>query len=235
MKLANLAMVILLSASACAVGVRSATSAPGASIPVASRDDVSVVKTVLISNGLAELVRNWGVEDPEAEIVLSDTLTGCLLPPSQTETRRVTDALERLAQGQNVPADELRYRIPTPDQDLFVGPERRIPKSIVRACARTGSARLPPLAVRSPLRVVLEREDVIRSEFRVNPIAWKRRYPHAVGSISFSKPVYSDDRNLAAVSYARFRNGIGGGSFFCLVQRDSGSWRVMWQETLLIE
>jgi hypothetical protein len=47
--------------------------------------------------------------------------------------------------------------------------------------------------------------------------------------------VYSKDRRFAAVSYSRWRNGIGGGSFFCLLQRERDGWSVMWQEVLLIE
>jgi hypothetical protein len=132
--------------------------------------------------------------------------------------------------------EELRYHAQAADEDLVVGPGRRIPKSIVRACGSNAPVRLTAVTVTAPLLVVLEREGVIRAEFRVDPIAWERRHPHAIGSMSFSRPVYSEDRKIAGVAYTRLRNGIGGGSFFCLLQRDSsGRWSVMWQETLLIE
>jgi hypothetical protein len=82
-------VVVLLCPLAITSGEQSKGHALIAAVRSASTDDVSVVKTVLISNGLPEVVKNWGVEDPQAQIVLSDTMTGCSLPPGQTETRRV--------------------------------------------------------------------------------------------------------------------------------------------------
>jgi hypothetical protein len=163
-------IVILASAFAAVSQNRPAKDA----YPVASSDEVAIVRTVLTSNGLPGLMENWGVDDPEALIVLSDTLTGCVLPPSESEVKRVNDAIERITRGATVSDEELRHRAPVPYEDLIVGPGRRVDKSIVRACPANGSVRVRAVLVDGPVRVVLEREDVIRRQFRVDPAAWER-------------------------------------------------------------
>lgn len=81
----------------------------------------------------------------------------------------------------------------------------------------------------------MEDSDVIDSEFRKDPEAWRRRHPLAVGVLSLGRPVYSEDRRVAGMSFSRLRNGIGGGVVFCLLQRTGADWKILWQQMIMIE
>jgi hypothetical protein len=209
-------------------------SAASAQVP-ASEEDVSVVRAVLESRALPELIQNWEIHPEHAEVVISNRLEGCVLPHSRDETKRVNGALERLAAGATVPAEELEYRPPSLEQDLVVSETRIIPKELVHRCVMSGAAFLPAITLRSPVQTIIEDGAVITSEFRKEPRAWKRRHPLSVGVVTVGRPVYTRDHALAAVSYSRFRNGLGGAVMFCMLQKRGNGWDVLWQETLLIE
>jgi hypothetical protein len=202
---------------------------------IATSDDIAVVRAVLEAQTLPELVENWGITAEGTEIVISDELSGCGLPLGDEETKRVNAALERLTAGQSVPEEELRYRAAPLDEDLVVSPGHVVPREIVQQCVVAGAAHLPQIAVKSPVTPVFEDGDVVAAEFRKRPHAWERRHPRSVGVVTMGRPVYARDRSIAGVSYSRLRNGFGGGSFFCLLEKRDAGWRVVWQETILIE
>lgn len=175
----------------------------------------------MLERTLPEIIQNWGVSD--GEIVLEDRLSGCHLPHGQVD-------------GESVAEEELRWRPPSEGGDLEVSEGRTIPEAIVRQClSASEDVALREMVFVARIRVVIERSAWIASNFRKNRNAWTTRHPRSIGVVSFGRPVYSKDGQTAAVSYSRFRNGIGGGVFFCLLQRANGRWGVLWQETVLIE
>lgn len=161
----------------------------------ATDDDLAIVQTLLATNAVPDLVKNWQVEPP-AEIVVRDRLIGCILPHGN----------------------------------------HSIPAEIARRCkAPLNSAFMPSMRVASTIDVVFEDGTIVAAEFRKDPAAWSRRHPLGIGAIELGRPVYNEDRSLAGISFSRFRNGIGGGIFFCLLQRTSNGWTVLRQETILME
>ena len=208
---------------------------PGIAQVAASDQDRLVVQTVLMNHAVPELVGNWGVERDVSEVILADELLQCQLPVGHVESARVSELLNRSAQGMEIDEEDLRYRAPSPDADLEVTMSRIVPRTLVRRCQSAGVARLRSIEVSTEIPVVLEDAAVIRRSFRRDPVRWKEKHPLAAGVITFGRPVYSDDGQMAAVSYTRFRNGIGGGIFFCLLTRSHSAWDVLWQETILIE
>ena len=202
---------------------------------IATAEDTSVVRAVLEARALPDLVKNWTITSEVAEVVVSDQLSGCTLPYGDAETKRVNAALERLAAGHKVAETELQYRAPSPDEDLVISPMHIVPAEIVQQCLLAGAARLPRFEVKSRVKTVFEDSDVIASEFRRNPRAWKLRHPRSIGVVTMGRPVYALDHSVAGVSYSRFREGVGGGIFFCLLKKRPTGWMIVWQETILIE
>ena len=201
----------------------------------ATSEDISVARAVLEAQALPQLVENWGITSVGAEVVVSDELSGCALPHSGEETKRVNAAYERMAAGQKVAETELQYREPSPEEDLVVSPQHVVPREIVQQCVLAGTVRLPRMGLESPITAVFEDADVVASEFRKNPHAWKRRHPRSVGVVRVGRPVYVRDHSVAGVTYSRFRNGLGGGVLFCLLEKQNAGWTIVWQEPILIE
>ncbi|HEV7767299.1 MAG TPA: hypothetical protein VGQ76_20020 [Thermoanaerobaculia bacterium] len=202
---------------------------------IASKDDHAIAR-VVAAQALQDLVRNWSVEVDAAEVVIADRLSGCSLPHGASETERVSDAYTRSANGEIVESAELEYRAPSFDSDLVISPTSTIPKEIVRWCwGSVATVRLSSMTLDAAIQTVMEDSDVIDSEFRKDPEAWKRRHPLAVGLLSLGRPVYSEDRTVAGASFSRLRNGFGGGVFFCLLQRTGNDWKVLWKQGILIE
>jgi hypothetical protein len=209
----------------------------GASAQMLTSVDTDVIRAVLQGQVLPDLIRNWQLTTHhEIEIVVSNRTRPCALPTGESEARRLREAEDRAIKGERIDDGTLRSRPPTFDQDLQLESGRIIPKDIVAGCWRnSGGSLLPSLRVATPLQLTFERASIVEKEFRKKPQAWRKRHPQSVGVIFMASPVYSFDRELAAVSFTRLHDGIGGGMFFCILARETADWRVLWQETILIE
>jgi hypothetical protein len=206
------------------------------SVLAGATKDADVLRVVLENRVLPDLIRDWEIRPNEdIEVVVSDRARPCVLPRSESDAQRLRRDEDRMKRGQRVNSPLFGPR-PPPDQDLRLESGRTIPKEIVARCLRaSGGSVLRPLTIATSLAVVFERSVTVEREFRKKPSAWLTRHPRSFGVVFIGQPVYSSDRQLAAVSFTTLSNGIGGGVFFCLLERHDAAWTVMWQETVLIE
>jgi hypothetical protein len=199
-------------------------------------DDSRDVLGVVLSSAVEQLIANWGITQADIEVVVSYTSSPCSMFPSREETRRVGDAAERASKGYRVSQEELQPAPPSDLEDLVTPKGHVIPLELVRKCLDThGYTSIPFFRVKSPVILTFEPGAIIDRTFRTDPKAWETAHPYAVGVIRFSAPAFSDDGRTAAISYSRLRTGIGGGQFFCLLQKEEDGWHIAWQEAVLIE
>jgi len=204
----------------------------GAPIDATSREIVRVV----LSSALEDVVRDWEITDPNAELIIADRTIPCALPGSQEDLRRMNEATERILAGEKVPDDAFTPSPVDPDQDLVTHSGRVIPRELVRRCwLNQPEVQIPSMTLSAPVGVTFESSAVVDRLFREDHETWKKLHPNARGVLRVSLPVFSQDKQRALVTFSQFTNGIGGAIVLCLVENRHGSWEIAWEEMVLLE